>query len=898
MIYLFAGILLPVRTLVTTVIPALARTDKNRITGKTMFQRILTNAAILGIAVSFTAVVSAHWGVPESDRAERDRMYPAARHGGNYMHNYYIPPAPNATPWAPVWSPDGKWLAFSMSGSIWKIDPSTEIAHELTYNERYHSEPDWSPDGEWIVYTADDGGNAIRLEIVNAETGESRALTDENDDQIYLNPKFSPDGTKLAYVTTKPNGYFNVFVREIRNGRWVSDEVPVTNDNSFGRDRLYFGEWDMHITPEWTKDGDELLIVSNRGVALGSGDIWRIPVQPDAMREGRSILNEQSLYRARPDVSIDGKRFVYSSYAGGADQYSNLYVLPTEGGQPYKLTFFEHDAFHPRWSPDGQQIVFVSNERGISHLELLHTYTGRRQPVIISDQRWKRPMGVLSVRVTDASTGSETASRIHLTASDNKFYAPSDAFARVAQGGRDRIFHTTGSFQVELPVGPLSLQAVKGFEYWPLIAEVEIKANEVTSLNIHLERMTDMAAKGWYSGSTHMHMNYGGNLFNTLENMMMMSAAEDQDVVNELVANKDNRVLDHQHFVPGGGAHPVSTPEQLVIVGQEYRPPFYGHVFLIGLRDHLISPWSTGYEGTAVESLYPSNTDILQYAREQTAVTGYAHAYFGEGDPIEQDLGQAKGFIVDAALGTTHGIEWSFSGYSTFIPWYAVLNNGLRVTATGGEDAMSDLHVSKLVGSARTYVYTGRRGLDAEAWKQGIRDGKAFVSTGPLLELTIDGKMPGEEVMLPPGGGTVDLSIWMRSITPLEKVFLVCNGEVVEEIPLADNRRSVDDQRTIQVNRSGWCHVRAEGLATESHPLDTGFAQGFTNPVWIRVGDEPVRDLASAEYAIQWIDILKTQADQHPGWRSEQEREHVFAQFEEAQNIYRQFANEARTHNN
>ena len=95
-----------------------------------------------------------------------------------------------------------------------------------------------------------------------------------------------------------------------------------------------------------------------------------------------------------------------------------------------------------------------------------------------------------------------------------------------------------------------------------------------------------MSAKGWYSGSTHVHMNYAGNLHNTLENLMMMSAAEDQDIVNEQVANKDNRILDYQHFVPGGGAHPISTRDRVVVVGQEYRPPFYGHVFMFQLKKH------------------------------------------------------------------------------------------------------------------------------------------------------------------------------------------------------------------------------------------------------------------------------------------------------------------------
>ena len=60
-------------------------------------------------------------------------------------------------------------------------------------------------------------------------------------------------------------------------------------------------------------------------------------------------------------------------------------------------------------------------------------------------------------------------------------------------------------------------------------------------------------------------------------------------------------------------------------------------------------------------------------------------------------------------------------GPRAVLPWYAVLNNGLRVTGTGGEDSMSDLHVSKLAGSSRTYVYTGGKGLDARAWMDGLR---------------------------------------------------------------------------------------------------------------------------------------------------------------------------------
>ena len=824
--------------------------------------------------------------------AQPSPAYPSSRHGGGYMYNFYFPPAPSSTPWAPDWSPDGRWIAVAMSGSIWKVDPEDGQAWELTYNQKYHSSPDISPDGRWMVYTADDGGMTIQLEILNLQTGESHQLTD--DQNIYVDPVFSPDGGRLAYVSTKPNGYFNVYIRSLRNGAWAGEEVAVSQDNNYGRPRLYFGEWDMHITPAWLPDGKELLLVSNRGSPLGSGNVWRVPAEADAMNRAQTVLEEQTLYRTRPDVSIDGKRFVYSSTRGAADQFNNLYVQPTVGGEPYKLTFFQHDAFHPRWSPGGEWIAYLSNAAGLPRLALLETYGGEQRTIRIRDRRWKRPMGILSVRTVDAETKKAVGSRIHLTAADGKFYAPSDAYARI-NGVRQPVFHHEGEFQVEVPVGKLRLLVVKGFEYWPKESEVEIRAGQVSRLTLRLDRMADMAARGWYSGSTHVHMNYGGNLGNTPENLMMMSEAEDQDVVNHLVANKDNRILDHQYFVPGGGAHPLSKPERILVVGEEYRPPFYGHVFLLGLKDHLISPYTTGYEGTAIESLYPSNTDIFRKARAQGATVGYVHAFSGETDPLKDQLGRAKGYMVDAALGTIHALEWIGPERAGFYPWYATLNNGLRVTATGGEDSISDLHRSKLVGSVRTYVYTGARGLNMAAWFEALRKGHAFVSTGPLVELSINGRIPGETVELNTSGERVRIEGWVQSITPLERVLLVFNGQVLEEMALTGDRRRLDFSKSYALDTSGWFHLRAEGKRSDHYPLDAPYAQAFTNPVWVRVEGRPVRNRAAAKYSIRWIDKLRDMAELWPGWRSEKEKAHVFAQFDEARRVYGGFLVEAST---
>ena len=175
--------------------------------------------------------------------------------------------------------------------------------------------------------------------------------------------------------------------------------------------------------------------------------------------------------------------------------------------------------------------------------------------------------------------------------------------------------------------------------------------------------MVDMAAKGWYNGSTHAHPNKGGNQHNTLEDVMAAARAEGLDLVTTLVGNKDTRIVDREHFVKGGGEHPVSLgdPNLIVLVGQEFRPLLWGHVFLVGLKDHLISPFATGYEGTGIESLYPTNTDMFRKAKTQGAVVGYAHAFGGSGDPLQGNLGGAKGFAVDLALGAVDALEWSSS---------------------------------------------------------------------------------------------------------------------------------------------------------------------------------------------------------------------------------------------
>ena len=798
------------------------------------------------------------------------------RHAGGYMYSYYVPPAAG-TPWRPAWSPDGKELAFSMAGSVWKIRVGDDVAHELTANRTDDSSPAWSPDGRWIVYTAEDD-RGVNLMLLNTATRESTALTSGGD--LNLDPAWSPDGKRLAFVRNQPGGQFHIHVMPLESGR-AGDPVRITEPNSFGHARLYFNALDDHIQPSWSPGGRELMLVSNRGVALGSGAIWRAPAQPDCMREAKLVLREETLYRTAPPWSPDGKRILYSSHRGS--QYDNLYLLPSDGGEPYQLTHGDWDHFDPRWSPDGEWIAYISNQHGVSDLRLLRVVGGEERVVEIRRRVYRRPMGKLEVTSSDPG-------RFYLVASDAKTYVPDGAYQRVPnRAGHGDFFHGGRHFVVELPAGEAALEAVKGIEYEPVEKRVVIKPDEVTSVDITLRRAAHMNASGWYSGTDHAHMNYGGNLHNTPENMMFMAEAEDVNVIAAKIANKDNRVFDWQYFT--GERHPRSTASRLLRFDEEYRPPFYGHINVINLSRHLISPFITGYEQTALDSLYPSNTDIFRAAHEEGGIGGYVHPW--SGDPTKSGYAVARGFAADLALGSFEYLEvLTRAGHftNTSKVWHRALNCGFKITASAGEDSILGLHATPILGQSRVYAHLGPK-LTWEAWIDAIRHGRTFVTNGPLVEFEVNGELPGDEIHLPSSGGDVEVSALVQSIVPIDRIELYRNGAVAETVKAGEKRGEL--RKRIPITRSGWLTLRAISDRPH-HPIEDAYVVAETSPVYVYCGDQPIRSRDDAEYFMRWIDDVARQAEAHSGWRSERERKHVLDQFAQARRIFEQRAKEAK----
>jgi hypothetical protein len=139
----------------------------------------------------------------------------------------------------------------------------------------------------------------------------------------------------------------------------------------------------------------------------------------------------------------------------------------------------------------------------------------------------------------------------------------------------------------------------------------------------------------------------------------------------------------------------------------------------------------------------------------------------------------------------------------------------------------------------------------------------------------------------------VRLRATLNSIAPLDRIEVVRNGSVLEKIPLDGERRQAKFDKEVSVTQSGWFTLQAISEKAR-HPVEDSRPMATTNPIFVYVGEAPIRSAASADYFTRWIDELTKLTKAHPGWRSDWEKEHVLAQYREARAIYERRRDEAR----
>ena len=802
-----------------------------------------------------------------------------------YFREMYLPQLTTG-PSAAAWLPDSRSLIYSMAGSLWRQRLDSTITEQLTAGPGYDYQPDVSPDGNWIVFATYDK-DAIELWALDLETGQKKQLTSGG--AVNVEPRFSPDGRRLAFVSTSYHGHFHIFIGEFRNGD-LTNVRRLTGETRSSVPRYYYSQFDHEISPAWSPDGAGIIFVSNRGHIYGTGGFWRGKAAPGA--EPREIHYEETAWKARPDFSPDGTRIVYASYLGA--EWHQLWVMPSQGGDAFPLSYGEFDNINPRWSPDGKRIAFISNRGGNTSLWVHDVLGGAQTRLTVKDKRYLRPMAHLSLTVLDAN-GKPAAARVFVTGYDGRAYAPDEAwmhaddnFDRAEGPFEAHYYHAAGSSELAVPAGRVSIEAMKGFEFSFEKRPLDLAANQQTQLTIRLKRLDIPREAGhrWVSADLHVHMNYGGAYRNTPKNLVAQAAAENLAIVEDLVVNKEQRIPDITYFSPK--PDPASTPNNLLFYGQEFHTSYWGHLGLLHLT-HFLIPDFAAYPGTAAASLYPGNAEIADLAHEQQAVVGYVHPYDTFPDPLK-DESLTHELPVDVALGKVDYIEvLGFSDHkSTAAVWYKLLNCGFRLPAAAGTDAMANFaSLRGPVGLNRVYADVPAGPVNINSWLSSLKSGKTFATNGPLLNFTLGGRQIGDDLRLQAADSHVKFSAWLRSFVPVERLEIVCNGQVVQQLSLSSDRQTADATGTLPIRQSGWCILRASSDHAKFPILDA-YPYATTSPIYISLAGSPLTSPDDAAYFVAWIDRLIQAANSNRDWNNDTEKVRVMQDLNRARTIYAQ----------
>jgi TolB protein len=838
-------------------------------------------------------------------QAQRQPVLPQIDEPHPYYYRELYLPQLTSGPTSLSWAPDSEELVYSMAGSLWRQKLDSREAVQLTDSRGYDYQPDWSPDGRNVVYVSYQN-DAMELWILDLTSGKTRQLTSGG--AVNVEPRWSPDGNKIAWVSTRYNKRFHVFVADFAAGA-LNNVVRLTGETKSSLPRYYYSAYDMEISPVWTRDGKEILFVSNKGHIYGTGGFWRMKAEPGA--EAREIHYEETSWKARPDFSPDGSRMIYSSYLGR--QWQNLWVMPANGGDAFPISYGDWDMTNVRWSPNGQKIAFITNKKGSTEIQWQNfeettqwkQQNAREAEYLNADQRsYLSPHGVVSISV-DGSPLLFSNCRVSITDTADRSFAPRGAWIQ-ADDGFDRkerkleqhyfLSRENETGEVELPAGEYTIEITRGFGVRPYRGVVNVGADRTTKVDVQLSALDFNPPNGyhWVASDMHVHMNYAGTYRNEPNGLVEQAESEGLEVVHQLTVNKEQRFPDIQFLYFGHPTEEVPAgfhdPDVLLVQGQEFHTSYWGHRGILHLKQHLLLPGYAGYPNTAAASLYPMNADVYDLAHEQGALVGAVHPFDEVPDPFARPAQKITDELpVDVALGKLDYMEIvGFSDHkATAAVWYKLLNLGFRLPAGGGTDATTNYAapIRGQVGFDRVYVWMPGWPMNIEAWTERVKQGRTFATNGPLIEFKLGGEMVGGELKFDAPQVGVPFTAKLRSIVPVDHLEIVCNGKVVQTWKLEGARDSADATGTIPLQDSGWCVLRAWSDKAQ-YPVMDNYAYATTSPLYVTIAGKRAYSREDANYFKAWIDRTIEITDQYPDWNSVEEKLGVLKKLREARAVY------------
>jgi dipeptidyl aminopeptidase/acylaminoacyl peptidase len=309
---------------------------------------------------------------------------------------------------SPNISPDGKLIIFTrgwvdkiqdrQSSNLWLVDIKGERIRELTHGNWRDSSPVWSPDGKKIAFLSDrDGTNQIH--VMWLDTREVAQLTHLGLSPANLN--WSPDGKFLAFsmFLEDRDPILSVKLPDRPKGAKWADPAIIIDRLSWRRDgrgpvpkgyshifvvdaelggtpkQLTSGDY-SHNDPQWSADGKKIYFSAIRKPDAeylnGDSEIYSVDLKTLEIK----ALTDRKGPDSGPQISPDGNWIAYTGYddKNYTSHLSSLYLMDSNGEKKRLLAGeLSNSPSDITWAPDGSGIYYLMREKGVSNLYYVST---------------------------------------------------------------------------------------------------------------------------------------------------------------------------------------------------------------------------------------------------------------------------------------------------------------------------------------------------------------------------------------------------------------------------------------------------------------------------------------------------------------------------------------------
>jgi hypothetical protein len=473
----------------------------------------------------------------------------------------------------------------------------------------------------------------------------------------------------------------------------------------------------------------------------------------------------------------------------------------------------------------------------------------------------------IKIRVVEKGSSKPVPVKFHAHGVSDEYLAPVD---RHRQGnnawfedysvdfvnqGLHNCTYIPGETRVDVPLGKIFLEVSKGFEFKPVRQVYEIN-EDTREITIEIDKVLKWREKGWVTADTHVH-------FLSTSSAMLEGSAEGVNIVN-LLASQWGELMTNVGDFDGqstwGSKEAGGDGEYLVRVGTENRQHVMGHISLLGYEGNIIAPMTTGGvdESAIGDPLEILLTEWASQCKKQNGVVVLPHF---PNPRLENASAIVNGGIDGVEMTSWGNLYGGIDPYS-LTDWYRYLNCGYFVACVGGTDKMS---AGTAVGAIRTYARISEdQEFNYDNWKEAIRKGQTFVTYGPLVEFSVEGKPAGSRIDMPSSGGTVAVSWEVASITvPMTSVELIVNGEIREQT--AVSKWEGKGNWNVKLDSSSWIAFLVRGHYDDKPEI----IAAHTSPVMININDKQMLSkldaltiLEQIEGAMAYLETIGTRADE------------------------------------